>query len=135
MKTILRNDLLNIDIHRTINLKVEDVITEDDEVLDKIIDQVSVQNKIFTLWNRTQVWTKADGYVGRVHLGFITDGENVSTIKQNIFFFSYLYCERSLRKPKRYLVTAIWGSDHCWMICWAFVTNSTFSPKSAKEIR
>ena len=67
---MMRKYSLSIDICRTINIKVEDVFAEDDEILDKIINQVCMLNKIFSFWNRTQVWPKADCNVVRVHLGF-----------------------------------------------------------------
>ena len=67
---MMRKYSLSIDICRTINIKVEDVFAENDKILDKIINQVCMLNKIFSFWNRTQVWPKADCNVVRVHLGF-----------------------------------------------------------------
>ena len=69
---LMINYSLSIDICGTINLKVEDVFTENDKILYKIINQVCMLNKIFSFWNRTQVWPKADCNVVRVHLGFFT---------------------------------------------------------------
>ena len=99
---LMRKYSLSIDICRTINIKVEDVFTENDEILYKIINQVCMLNKILSFWNWTQVWPKADCNVVRVHLGVFALKKYLKFPQQKLDIYSlYLYCERSLRKAKR----------------------------------
>ena len=63
-------------IHRSVNLKVEDVMTEDDEVLDEVIDQVGVQHQVLARGNGAQSGAKTDRQVVTVHLGLLTGNKN-----------------------------------------------------------
>ena len=63
-------------IHRSINLKVENVMTEDDEVLDEVIDQVGVQHQVLARGDGTQGGAETDCQVVTVHLGLLTGNKN-----------------------------------------------------------
>ena len=63
-------------IHRSINLKVENVMTEDDEVLDEVIDQVGVQHQVLARGDGAQGGAKTDRQVVTVHLGLLTGNKN-----------------------------------------------------------
>ena len=63
-------------IHRSVNLKVEDVMTEDDEVLDEVIDQVGVQHQVLARGDGTQGGAKTYCKVVTVHLGLLTGNKN-----------------------------------------------------------
>ena len=63
-------------IHRSVNLKVKDVMTEDDEVLDEVIDQVGVQHQVLTRRDGAQGGAKTDRQVVTVHLGLLTGNKN-----------------------------------------------------------
>ena len=63
-------------IHRSVNLKVEDVMTEDDEVLDEVIDQVGVQHQVLARGDGAQGGAKTDRQVVTVHLGLLTGNKN-----------------------------------------------------------
>ena len=45
----------------------EDVLVKDDEVLDKLVDQILELDLVSLLRNRDQGWAEADGQVVRVH--------------------------------------------------------------------
>ena len=60
-------------IHRSVNLKVEDVMTEDDEVLDEVIDQVGVQHQVLARGDGTQGGAETDSKVVTVHLVLLTE--------------------------------------------------------------
>ena len=59
-------------IHRSVYLKIENVMTEDDEVLDEVIDQGGVQHQVAARGDGTQRGPETDGEVVTVHLGVIT---------------------------------------------------------------
>ena len=82
----MRKYSLSIDICRTSNIKVEDVFAENDKILDKIINQVCMLNKIFSFRDRTQVGPKADCNVVRVHLGFFAK-ENIQNFQEKTLYY------------------------------------------------
>ena len=64
--------LVNSPIHGSIYLKGEDVVTEDDEVLDEVIDQGGVQHQVTARGDGTEGGAETDGQVVTVHLCVIT---------------------------------------------------------------
>ena len=51
----------------------EDVLVEDDEVLDKLVDQILELDLVSLLRNRDQGWAEADGQVVGVHHVLVTE--------------------------------------------------------------
>lgn len=59
-------------VHRSVYLKVEDVMTEDDEVLDEVIDQGGVEHQVPARGDGTQGGAETDRQIVTIHLGLLT---------------------------------------------------------------
>ena len=62
----------NLRINRTIHGEVENVRRINDKVLDEIVDEVGVLDKIFAARDGTERRAEAYGQVVRVHLSLVT---------------------------------------------------------------
>ena len=79
-------------INGSVYLKVEDVMTEDDEVLDEVIDQGGVQHQVPARGDGAQGGAETDRQVVTVHLRLLTE----QLIRKDILRLSvYLNCDRS----------------------------------------
>ena len=64
---------VNLLVNGSVYLKVEDVMTEDDEVLDEVIDQGGVQHQVPARGDGAQGGAETDRQVVTVHLGLLTE--------------------------------------------------------------
>ena len=67
---------MSIPVFWTVNLKVEYIVTEDDEILDEVIDQGGVQHQILASGDGAKGGAEAHGQVVGVHLGVITESHD-----------------------------------------------------------
>ena len=83
---------VNLLVNGSVYLKVEDVMTEDDEVLDEVIDQGGVQHQVPARGDGAQGGAETDRQVVTVHLRLLTE----QLIRKDILKLPvYLNCDRS----------------------------------------
>ena len=64
---------INLLVFRSIYVKIEDIMAEDDEVLDELIHQSGELHQVLSHWDGAQSGAKADCKVVGIHLGGLTE--------------------------------------------------------------